>query len=71
MVPGGVLKVLPVFGLGGSWGCLGASWGPRTDFHRFSRVLLLIFDDFLLIFDDLLDDFSMIFDRIFVCTPMD
>ena len=32
MVPGGVLKFLPVFGLGRSWGglggLLGASWGP-------------------------------------------
>ena len=59
MVPGGVLKLLPVFGLGGFCGGLGASWGPRTDFHRFSKDLWLIFDDFLLIFDDFLDDFSM------------
>ena len=27
--------LVPVFGLGGSWGGLGASWGPRADFNRF------------------------------------
>ena len=55
MVPGGVRKVLPVFGLGGVLGGLGASLGPRTDFNRF----WLIFYEFWLIFKLFLDDFSM------------
>ena len=28
-------EIAPVFGLGGSWRGLGASWGPRADFNRF------------------------------------
>ena len=34
-VAGGDATLLPFSGLEGSWGGLGASWGPRADFNRF------------------------------------
>ena len=66
MVPGGVAKVLPVFGLGR---VLGRSWGllgPKRPQELILIDFWLIFDRFWLIFGGFLNDFSMIFDRILI-----
>ena len=66
MVPSGVLKVLPVFGLGG---VLGGSWGllgPKRPQELILIDFWLIFDGFWKIFDGFLNDFSMIFDRFLI-----
>ena len=63
--------LVPCWVLEGTWGALGASWGPRADFDRFLIDFWSILSDFWSIWDDCwsivdkcLDDFWRILEQL-------